>query len=393
MTNEQPRPVLTPLLAILATAGAAISIWQTRLFHLTRSGRGEMKSFCNINETFDCTAVEMSRFAELPGGIPLSGFAIAGYVLILILSLFALDSSLRKAIRPWLIGLTGVSLAFSAVYLAIMVGVIGKLCLLCLFIDAINSALFVVAWTLPGGVKTDQPFPVTRVAGSAAGALVMAFLLTKGLDPMAEIKSADLQDHIESILSAPVSPMNLPASVFSVGPSEAPITVVKFSDYECPACRLGANSIHPLFKRYEKQVRFVFMNFPLASECNTDPNLKRTLHPFACEASAVAVCAGEQGRFLEAYESLFSHQGEFQKDKISDLVLADVSGLDAAKLKACLAQPLTWERIRAESAAGVALKVQSTPTFFINGRKVEGGLPTRIWVDLIERMLAGTQSR
>lgn len=387
MTTEKTRPALTPLLALLATAGAAISIWQTRLFHLTRSGRGEMKSFCNINATFDCTAVEMSRFAELPGGIPLSGFAIAGYVLILILSLFALDGNLRKALRPWLIGLTGLSLAFSAVYLAIMVGVIGKLCLLCIFIDVINSALFVVAWTLPGAGKSDRPFPFSRVAGSAVASVVVALLLTKGLDPMAEIKSADLQDHIESILSAPVNPVNLPASVFSVGPTDAPITLVKFSDYECPACRLGANSIHPLFKRYEKQIRFVFMNFPLAAECNTDPNLKRTIHPFACEAAAVAVCAGEQGRFLEAYESLFSHQGDFQKDKIADLVLADISGLDAGKLKECLAQPSTGERIRAESAAGVALKVQSTPTFFINGRKVEGGLPTRVWIDLIERML------
>jgi protein-disulfide isomerase/uncharacterized membrane protein len=388
MTTEKQRTLLTPLLALLATAGAAISIWQTRLFHMTRSGRGEMKSFCNINATFDCTAVEMSRFAELPGGIPLSGFAIAGYLLILILALFALDGTLRKALRPWLIGLTGVSLAFSAVYLAIMVGVIGKLCLLCLFIDGINSALFVVAWTLPGGGKSDRPFPVSRVAGTAAASLAVALLLTKGLDPMAEIKSADLRDHVDSILSAPVNPVNLPTSVFSVGPSDAPITLVKFSDYECPACRLGANSIHPLFKRYEKQVRFVFMNFPLASECNTDPNLKRTIHPFACEAAAVAVCAGEQGHFLDAYESLFGHQAEFQKDQIADLVLADVKGLDAAKLKACLTQPSTGDRIRAESAAGVALKVQSTPTFFINGRKVEGGLPTRVWVEVIERMLA-----
>ncbi len=388
MTTNQPRPALTPLLALLATAGAAISIWQTRLFHLTRSGRGEMKSFCNINATFDCTAVEMSRFAELPGGFPLSGFAIAGYLLILILALFALDSGFRKALRPWLIGLSGVSLAFSAVYLAIMVGVIGKLCLLCLVIDVINSALFVVAWTLPGGGKSDRTFPFSRLAGSAGAALVVALLLTKGLDPMAEIKSADLQDHIESILNAPVNQVNLPASVFSVGPTDAPITLVKFSDYECPACRLGANSIHPLFKRYEKQIRFVFMNFPLASECNTDPNLKRTIHPFACEAAAVAACAGEQDRFLEAYESLFSHQGGFEKDKIADMVLADVPGLDAGKLKTCMTQPSTGDRIRAESAAGVALQVQSTPTFFINGRKIEGGLPTRVWIDLIERMLA-----
>jgi protein-disulfide isomerase/uncharacterized membrane protein len=376
----------TPLLAVFALMGAGISLWQTRLYHLTRSGRGDMKSFCNINATFDCTAVEMSRYSELPGGLPLSGFAIAGYLLILTLSLFALHEGYRRAIRPWLIGLTSVALGFSAFYLAIMVGVIGKLCLLCLFVDGINSALFVLSWMTPGkGKEPNQPFPLAWLASIGAGSLLIAFLATKGLDPMAEIKSADLEDHIESIVNTPVTPIQLPAGVFSVGPANAPITLVKFSDYECPACRLGATSIHPLFKRFEKQVRFVFINFPLASECN--PELKRTIHQYACESAAVAICAGEQGRFIEAYEALFSRQSDFKKDGIADLLLSQVSGLDAARLKSCAASPSTLDKVRLDAAFGASLKVQSTPTFFVNGRKVEGGLPTRIWIEVIERIL------
>ncbi|NDF16168.1 hypothetical protein EB061_12760 [bacterium] len=346
-----------------------------------------MKSFCNINATFDCTAVEMSRFSELPGGFPLSGFAIAGYLVILVLSVIAWDAKKRRNLRPWLIGLSSVALAFSAFYLAVMVGVIGKLCLLCLGIDLINTGLFVLALVQSGDGKSAERTPFPTVIGIGLGSLAVAFLLTKGLDPMAEMKSADLEDHVESVVNSPVNPISIPPGVFSIGRPDAPITIVKFSDYECPACRLGANSIHPLFKRFEKEVRFVFMNFPLAAECNADPNLKRTLHPFACEAAAVAVCAGEQGKFMEAYESLFSHQGDFEKDRIADLLLGEVKGLDAARMKECLKAPSTAERIRSDSAFGVSLKVQSTPTFFVNGRKVEGGLPTRLWVEIIERIL------
>src|ERR1700751_2464578 len=84
-------------ISILSAIGAGISIWQTYLYYVTRSGMSNGKSFCNIGKTFDCTAVEMSQYSDFIGGFPLSSFAIAGYVMILILALYGFNETLRKS--------------------------------------------------------------------------------------------------------------------------------------------------------------------------------------------------------------------------------------------------------------------------------------------------------
>ena len=387
MEKQKNTSKLIPAISILAALGACMSIWQTRLYFLTRSGMGEMRSFCNIGQTFDCTAIEMSKYSEFIAGAPLSGFAIAGYVIILMLALFAFGENFKKNIKPFLVAFTGIALLFSMIYLAIMITVIGKLCLLCLTVDAINLTLFILALKLPSKVDTSNGFTLTHLTGIGFSALLVAFLFVRGLDPQAEMKKEDLNDIIESVMNAPVTPLSIPTNAFSIGDANAPITIVKFSDYECPACKMGANAIHPLFKRYAKEVRFVFLNFPLATECNADTNLKHTIHKFACEAAAVAVCSGEQGKFQEAYETLFENQRDFEAGKIAEMLKSKVAEIDLEKLKACMTLPSTADRIKSDSQIGANLKVQSTPTFFINGKKVEGGLPTNLWIEIIERML------
>jgi protein-disulfide isomerase len=374
-------------LSALSFAGALLSLWQTRLFFLTRTGMGDFKSFCNIGQTFDCTAVEMSNYAEMLPGIPLSGFAVAGYCVLLILSLCGLSPNLRKSLKPWLVGFSGVAFLFSLVYLLIMLTQIGKLCLLCLVIDSLNMILFILALTLPKREPSAQGLRPGQMIAIGTGSLIAAFLAIQALNPQAGVKSQDLEDIVDSVMQSPVMPLEIPADAPVIGASDAPITIVKFSDYECPACKVGAGAIHPLFKRYPKLVRFVFMNFPLAHECNADPRLSRTIHVFACEAAAAAVCAKEQGKFGEAYEALFENQSAFKTNGIADLLASKVDGLDPARMKECMKLPSTSDKIRHDSLVGVNLKVQSTPTFFINGRKVEGGMPTNVWVKIIEKLL------
>jgi protein-disulfide isomerase/uncharacterized membrane protein len=387
MKESASRQKLFYFLAALSAVGAGISIWQTRLFFLTRTGTGELKSFCNIGQTFDCTAVEMSKFAEVLPGVPLSSVAIAGYLVILLLSLFGLSSSLRRGLKPYLVGFTGIAFLFSVIYLMIMLTQIGKLCLLCLVVDSINIILFVLALTIPKSEKSSDGTGPGHIAWIGGGALLVAFLFAKGLNPQAEVKQDDLNDIVDSVLNSNVNVITIPASAPSIGDANAPVTIVKFSDYECPACRMGALSIHPLIKRYPKEVRFVFLNFPLAKECNPDPQLTRTIHTFACEAAIAAVCANEQGKFPEAYETLFENQGKFEQGKIADLLASGIEGLNTDRLKECMKLPGTSDQIRRDAELGSTLKIQSTPTFFVNGHKVEGGLPTNVWIDLIERLL------
>ncbi|NDD92644.1 vitamin K epoxide reductase family protein, partial [bacterium] len=188
MKETAPKTNLYYLLAGLSAAGAGISIWQTRLFFMTRSGMGELKSFCNIGQTFDCTAVEISKFAELMSGVPLSGVAIAGYLVILLLSLFGLSGNLRKNLKPYLVFFTGIAFIFSLIYLFIMLTQIGKLCLLCLGVDSINVVLFVIALTLPKSQNGSGGTAFSHLAWIGAGSLITAFLFIKGLNPQSELK-------------------------------------------------------------------------------------------------------------------------------------------------------------------------------------------------------------
>lgn len=372
------------LISVLSAIGAVISIFQTQQFHQTRSGLAGFHSFCNIGQAFDCIAIEISPYADIMG-FPLSGIAIAGYLVILGLSLFARSDSYRGRSQKVLQGFCSLAMVFTVAYLFIMVGVIGKLCLLCLAVDTINTLMVILAFRLPKDDGTAKgQMSLGLVGGVGAAAVVGALLFSAGTNPQAEMKKSDLNDMVESVMNAPVKEIPIPADAPVVGNPNAKITIVKFSDYECPACRLGANAIHPLFKRYPNEVKFVFVNFPLDNACN--PVVPRRMHEFACEAAYVAVCAQEQGKFIEAYEILFENQSKLKTGEIADL-LASVPGIDMSRLKTCVTQPSTVERVKRDSNLGKAVQIGATPTFFINGKRVEGGLPTNLWMEVIDKML------
>jgi protein-disulfide isomerase/uncharacterized membrane protein len=371
------------VISILSLIGMIIAVFQTKQFHETRSGTAGFHSFCNIGQTFDCTAIEMSKYADI-GGFPLSAVAIAGYALILGLSLFAMSEAYRRTARKYILPFAVISVLFSAAYLAIMLGVIGKLCLLCLAVDAVNVLMLIFAIRLPKDFSTPGGMSPGLVGGVGVTSVVLAVLLSLGTNPQADVKKSDLNDMVESVMNSPVKQVEIPSDAPVLGNPDAKVTIVKFSDYECPACRLAANAIHPLFKRYMNDVKFVFVNFPLDQACN--PEIKRPMHQYACEAATAAICAQEQGKFIEAYETLFESQDSFKAGGMADLVGA-VPGIDKERLKTCMVQPSTMDKIKRDVALGVKLPIQSTPTFFINGRRVEGGLPTNLWMEVIDRML------
>jgi protein-disulfide isomerase/uncharacterized membrane protein len=372
----------------LSAIGAAISIWQTRLFHMTRAGAdGSGHTFCNIGSAFDCTAIEMSKYAELMEGFPLSGFAISGYLVILILSLYAFSEAHRQHAKKLLVIFAGIATLFSVAYLAIMVGTIGKFCLLCLGVDLINFCILGLAISLPEPKEGFVPFQKLnppQMAGIGVSALVAAFLITKATNPNADMKRADVEERIQYILTGADKPLNLPSDTPMIGKPDAPVTIVKFFDFQCPGCKIAANAVHPLLKRYPNEVKFLFLNFPLDMACN--PLIKNRIHDSACEAAAFALCASQQGKYEEAYSLLFENQENLGTGKIAEL-MASIPGIDAKQLNDCATLPSTMEKLKSEIRIGEALSIQSTPTFFLNGKKIEGGLPTSMWIELIDRTL------
>ena len=148
------------------------------------------------------------------------------------------------------------------------------------------------------------------------------------------------------------------------------ITLVEFSDFECPACGRAFLDLTPILESARVPVKLVHRNFPLSSGCN--PQVKQEGHPHACQAAVAYECASAQGKAKEYYRTLFQNQSAL--DTPSLVGYAARVGLDQGEFERCLASPAAAAKVAADVAAGAAVGVESTPTFFINGRKVPGSL-------------------
>jgi protein-disulfide isomerase len=161
------------------------------------------------------------------------------------------------------------------------------------------------------------------------------------------------------------------------GPAEAAITIIEFSDYECPYCRSWYAEVFPqLMAAYPGQVRLVYRDFPIES-----------IHPNAAPAAAAANCAQEQGAYWEFHELLFSMQLGLNIQAYQQY--ASQLGLDEQAFAECVESDRHLEEVRADLEYAANLGVRSTPTFFVNGIAVVGAQPFELFKDLIDKELAG----
>jgi protein-disulfide isomerase len=162
----------------------------------------------------------------------------------------------------------------------------------------------------------------------------------------------------------------------SIGPADAPITLIEFSDYQCPYCTKWDNEVYArLLKEYGDKIRFVYRDLPLA------------FHGDAQSAAEAANCAGAQGAYWKFHDALFSEKYGLGMDAYRKYA-ADL-GLDANALVACVEEGRYTEEVKADYAFAEGLGVSSTPTFFINGIAVVGAQPYEVFKQVIDLELAG----
>lgn len=160
------------------------------------------------------------------------------------------------------------------------------------------------------------------------------------------------------------------------GPVSAPVTIVEFSDYECPFCgRFYRQTLLELERRYAEKVRFVFKDFPLE------------IHPHAQKAHEAAHCAGEQGRYRAYHDLLFSNQRRLGDEHL--LEYARRLALDEVKFGACVHSGKYEAKVATGVRVGNSLDVDGTPTFFVNGVRVVGAQPPEAFAKIIDQQLAG----
>jgi protein-disulfide isomerase len=180
------------------------------------------------------------------------------------------------------------------------------------------------------------------------------------MDAQTPLETADLAaavglDDRPLQLSRPVAEQD-----HHLGPLDAPAQLVEYGDYECPFCARALPGVRQILSRYADRVLFVFRHFPLVSQ-----------HPRAWRAALTAEAAGAQGRFWAMHDHLLGHQHELSDEELG--THARALGLDMAAYERDLHDPALAGRVREDALSGLHSGVLGTPTFFVNGRRLEGG--------------------
>lgn len=174
-------------------------------------------------------------------------------------------------------------------------------------------------------------------------------------------------------LEAPRVSVELPAGAPATGPENAPVTIVEFTDYQCPYCHRAQVTIDEVMRRYAGKVRLVHMEFPLDG------------HPGAVPAARAARCAGEQGKFWEFHRSLMTSPGALDEADLKGRAAA--LGLGAGPFAACLSSDRHDAAIQASAEQGASLGVTGTPAYFVNGRLISGARPFESFAEIIDQEL------
>jgi protein-disulfide isomerase len=163
----------------------------------------------------------------------------------------------------------------------------------------------------------------------------------------------------------------------TLGPDTASVTIVEFSDFECPFCSRVGGPLKQVVHHYQGQVKLVFKNFPL------------NIHKSAQLAAEAAMAAGEQGRFWEMHDALFQNQKALSREDIE--AFAEGLGLDMARFKAALDGKTFRDEVAADMKLGNQVGVRGTPTVFINGRLFNppGGWTAEAVIKVIDKEFLG----
>jgi uncharacterized membrane protein/protein-disulfide isomerase len=383
------RRLLLAFAALGLAAASMSSVVHYRL--LTDPG---YSSFCDVNATVSCTQAYLSRFGSF-AGVPVAIFGVFFFLLVLLLVAIggAEKSRVRESVPAYVFALSTIGLAFS-MYLAWASYVqLKTFCMLCAATYIAVVALFIIS----GGATT---FPMTtlprraprdfRTLFSSPLALVLAILYIVGAGSVVAYFPSETA-HAQSAAAAPMTPLTdqqraelikwwdmQPRVDLSVPADGAKVVVVGFSDFQCPHCRSAHETYKGLIAKYagNPQVRFVAKAFPLEGECN--PNAPNGNHMAACEAAAAVVMARQTGKAAVMEDWLYDHQTELTPSMVRDAA-KDVGGI--ADFNGGYAKAL--EEVKADARLGGELGVNSTPTFFLAGRKLPPGVVPPEYIDAL----------
>jgi protein-disulfide isomerase/uncharacterized membrane protein len=347
-------------------------------------------SFCDVTATWSCTEAFRSRYGAVQG-VPVSIFGAIWFAFAALLSIAGMTArpEVRESVSGYLFA--GSTLALAVVlylgYASFMI--LGVRCPLCLTTYAAVIGLFLVsgaATSLPMLSLPRRAREDVKVLFASPLALVLAILwlgggaVTLAFFPREAAVSADAtpaeaaaaaavpvnQDQRSELERHMATSERVPLAISNEG---AKVLVVKFNDYQCPACGQSYLAYKPVLAKYSTshpgQVKLVVKDYPLNPDCNSA--VQRQLHAAACDAAVAVRLARVKGRAEALEDWFFTHQKEMTPASVRQAAreVGQVTDFDAKR-------DATLALVKGDIALGQQLKVTSTPTFFINGVRIDG---------------------
>ncbi|HSS47786.1 MAG TPA: thioredoxin domain-containing protein [Thermoanaerobaculia bacterium] len=204
--------------------------------------------------------------------------------------------------------------------------------------------------------KAQIPRPKEQVA-----AQIKTYLEQQGQQKARSAYYENLQKKYKVDIKMEPVRVDVAATGPATGPATAPVTIVEFSDFQCPFCSRLTPTLEQVKKKYGDKVRIVFRQFPLP------------MHQNAQKAAEAALCANDQGKFWQLHDAMFSNQAALGVDQLK--AKAAELGLKADDFNKCLDSGEKAAAIQADVKAGSAAGVNGTPAMFINGRFINGAVP------------------
>jgi uncharacterized membrane protein/protein-disulfide isomerase len=387
-----------PLILAFAVLGFAASV-AALYVHARIVDDPTYTSFCDISETVSCEAVLTSPYAAVRG-VPVAVGGAVWSALVLLIAAWGMrptnpDDSAAAAGYVFVLATAALSAVLYLGYASFVV--IGKWCPLCLTMYVAVIGVFVTSGgaaialsALPSRLVRDlkaivtTPAPALLAVAFLAGSASLVAFVPRAEAPAAASANLTYTPPTETIEPDQLAEFNKwidaqPRVTLPISNGGAQVFIVKFNDYECPSCRQTYLEYKSILAKYKNdaRVRFVTMDFPLESECNTGG-----VHVGACEAAAAVRMAKAKGKGEQMEEYLFANQDKMTPAWVKDAVkqVAQVTDFDAQ-------YPAMLALVKADAALGRQLDVQATPTFFINGIKISGGFRPVFFEAVIEREL------
>jgi protein-disulfide isomerase/uncharacterized membrane protein len=373
ITDDAAPPARWPwwLALLFCLAGLVLSILLEQI-HFKLQSDPAFHSFCAIDRTMNCDIVARSPYAVL-FGVPVAAWGIFGYAMAAVVSLWG---ALRR--RSLLAAGCGLYLAIffvasSAVLGAVSAFLVSAVCILCLGTYAANL-LFLICILIAGrglGLRAALVEPL-RMLRQRTGRVLVTFAIIGAC--AAALMVAHPKASNEASRPNPTAP-TLPHGIepgggHFIGAEKPTVTLIEFSDYECPYCRQAHVQLRTLLERYPTQLRLVHRHYPLDQSCNS--SIKAPMHQNACFAATIAECADRQDRFWQANDYLFAEARMLHARSNSEI--AHDIGLNAAALETCL-RGEGPRSVALDVEEGNRLEIQGTPTFFTEGKRYTGTTP------------------